>query len=127
MNYYHNCLEVTMEISSLKTIASEDLPDYWRLLSSALINYIEEIHSLPGSVGISDRWPVASGQLSVYPNPATDIVHVEGLPEGTPIILSDLQGRRVLETFGAQFSVLDLPAGLYLLSAGSGRTIVIKK
>lgn len=127
MNYYHNCLEVTMEISSLKTIASEDLPDYWRLLSSALINYIEEIHGLPGSVGISDRWPVAGGQLSVYPNPATDVVHIQGLPEGTPIILSDMQGRRVLETSDAQFSVLDLPAGLYLLSAGSGRTIVIKK
>lgn len=43
MNYYHNCLELTMEISSVKTLSSNQLPTYWNFLQHSLVNYIEAI------------------------------------------------------------------------------------
>lgn len=44
MNYYHNCLELTMEISVDKKLSSSQLPVYWDFLQHPLVNYILEIH-----------------------------------------------------------------------------------
>ena len=46
MNYYQNCLELTMEISTNKTVSSDQLPAYWGFLQHSLVNYIAEIHGL---------------------------------------------------------------------------------
>ena len=54
MNYYHNCLELTMEISSVKTISSDQLPVYWGFLQHSLVNYIAEIHGLVDAVPQGD-------------------------------------------------------------------------
>lgn len=45
-NYYYNCLELTMEISTTKKLSSTQLPTYWNFLQHSLVNYIEEIHTL---------------------------------------------------------------------------------
>jgi hypothetical protein len=123
VNYYHNCLELTMEISSVKTISSDLLPEYWHFLAPSFINYIDEIHNLPESVGISElRTP--NSELTVYPNPATDRIVVENLPEGTPLTLYDAYGRVVATGVGT-LDVSNLPKGIYLLSAhGSGAKVV---
>ena len=130
INYYHDCLEVTMEISTPKTPDSDRLPSYWHLLSNSLINYIDEIHSLPGNIGITDIQN-SEFKIHIYPNPATDVVHVDGLPDGTPVELYDLQGRRVLKCTPSTFqsvNVSTLPSGLYLLHAGDAAAkIIIKK
>lgn len=46
VNYYHNCLELTMEISTVKTLSSDNLPVYWGFLQHSLVNYIDMIHHL---------------------------------------------------------------------------------
>lgn len=46
MNYYHNCLELTMEVSTVKTLSSSNLPTYWNFLQHSLVNYIDMIHHL---------------------------------------------------------------------------------
>ena len=126
VNYYHDCLEVTMEISSAKTLSSSLLPEYWRFLAPSFINFIAEIHSLPGGVGISAlRTPPSA--LWIYPNPATDVLYVHGIPDGTPVELYDMQGRCVLKAFNNQLSVSSLPAGVYLLRAGGSCSKIIKK
>ena len=64
MNYYHNCLELTMEISTVKTVSSDQLPFYWGFLQHSLVNYIGEIH------GLADDEP-AQDSATVH-----DTVHV---------------------------------------------------
>ena len=51
MNYYHNCLELTMEISTTKTLSSNQLPTYWDFLQHSLVNYIEAIRLYEVTVG----------------------------------------------------------------------------
>ena len=46
MNYYHNCLELTMEVSTTKLLSSSQLPVYWNFLQHSLVNYIDMIHHL---------------------------------------------------------------------------------
>ena len=127
VNYYHNCLEVTMEISTVKTLSSDRLPEYWRFLAPSFINYIAEIHNLPEGEGISGQWSVAGGQLSVYPNPFTDYINVEGVADGSPIELYDCQGRLLLTASRFPLSTRLLPKGVYLLRVGDGCVKVIKK
>ncbi len=42
MNYFHHCKEVTIELSSTKTLSSDQLPAYWNYNERSLINYIKE-------------------------------------------------------------------------------------
>lgn len=43
MNYYHNCREVTMELSATKKLDSNDLPAYWNYNKKALLDYLEQV------------------------------------------------------------------------------------
>ena len=126
VNYYHNCLELTMEISRQKTLSSTRLPEYWRFLAQSFINYIAEIHNLPGSEGVSDL-QLSTSDLRIFPNPATDNLVVEGVPDGVPVELYDMQGRLRLISFNSQFSVSDLTSGVYLLRAAGRMAKIIKK
>ena len=125
MNYYHDCLELTMEISSNKTVQSELLPTYWHYLNAALINYIGEIHTLPGTQGIDRSEECA---IRVFPNPATSRVNVSGLPVGTQVELLDITGRclatRITDTSPLLIDLDGLPRGIYLLrTAGTSMKI----
>lgn len=75
MNYYHNMLEMTMELSMSKKLSSDKLHDYWAAQYQSLINYIKEIHNLPPVVGIDT--PVSDNAHPVaFPNPTRDMVNV---------------------------------------------------
>lgn len=130
MNYYHNCLEVTMEISSVKTLSSSLLPDYWHVLAPSLINYIEEIHHEPGILGMGT---VAEGPgvLTVYPNPVGGAVTVSGVGEGAVVELYDLNGRRLgswqCGGEGWRLPVDTLPQGVYLVHADGQTVKIVKK
>jgi len=43
MMYYHNCREITLELSDQKMLDSEDLPAHWNYNRDALIGFIEAI------------------------------------------------------------------------------------
>lgn len=66
-------------------------------------------------------------QISVYPNPATDYVAVEGLPQGGRIEIYDAAGRLQLSTTETRFSVVSLAAGLYLMRLSGENGVVVKK
>ena len=132
MNYYHNCLEVTMELSTSKTLSSDRLPEYWHFLQHSLVNYIAEIHSLPeGYNGISDLRSQTSG-FSVYPNPASDRVTLDGLNAGDRVELLDLNGRVLIQAIkqsdnqAITLDVSGLPSGTYLLGTADSKKIIIK-
>ena len=136
MNYYHGCLEMTMEVSTVKTLPSNQLPHYWQVLATPLINYMAEIHSLPGGVGIPASDLQHQATLTVYPNPTSGMLHIEGLPEGTPVELFDAAGRIVVK--GSEpGTIQDIkkselripnsePQGAYILRAGAQTATVIK-
>lgn len=42
MNYFHNCREVTMELSDTKLLPPAQLPDHWEWNYRSLINYMEQ-------------------------------------------------------------------------------------
>ena len=123
VNYTYNCLELTMEISTRKTLSSDRLPEYWHFLAPSFIHYIGEIHSLPDNVGLRST---ETGNIAIYPNPTTDQVTVTGLPEGSLIELYNAYGRLVISSFNSQFSILNLKPGLYLLRTAVGTAKVIK-
>lgn len=42
MNYFHHCKEVTIELSSSKTLSTDQLNNYWNYNKRSLINFIKE-------------------------------------------------------------------------------------
>lgn len=90
-NYYYNCRELTMEISSDKTISSDLLPTYWNFLQHSLVNYIAEIHSLtpPPHVAINRTEP--SDNIRIYSH--NGCISVENTT--LPVHIYDIMGHEV--------------------------------
>ncbi len=42
MNYFHNCRELTLEISDIKKPTASNLPNYWNWNFRSLLNYMEQ-------------------------------------------------------------------------------------
>ena len=126
VNYVHNCLEMTMEISTQKTLSSDRLQEYWHFLAPSLIHYIGEIHSLPDNIGI-EKNENSKLKIDISPNPCTDRVTVTGLPEGSLLELYDAYGRLQLTTHRPSFIISGLPAGIYLLRTPLGTTKIVKR
>lgn len=68
--------------------------------------------------GIEDR--VHDANITVYPNPATDVVNVAGLAAGTQVFLHNTLGRVISLQYSdgtnCTFNVSELPNGVYFLS-----------
>lgn len=80
-----------------------------------------------GTTPLSTRSAAANSTVSVYPNPANDVVSVRinGKASTAPITVSDLTGRKVLSGTAAAdgtFSLRSLPAGSYVVSVQDGAT-----
>jgi hypothetical protein len=59
MNYWKNCREITLEVSSTKMVGSETLPNYWNYNRDAMLTYIENVkYGIRGIVSGSDGVPV---------------------------------------------------------------------
>jgi|GEM_PF-5041140 len=65
--------------------------------------------------------------LTVYPNPITSSVTVQGINKGTIIYLFDMIGNLLLETTETTFNINHLNSGVYVLKAGDKTMKVIKK
>ena len=63
----------------------------------------------------------ANARMTLYPNPAQDVLFINVLPDGSPVAIYDSLGRliRTDETADGKINVDDLPRGIYLLKAGT--------
>lgn len=125
VNYYHDCLEMTMEISTVKTLSSDQLPEYWRFLQHSLVNYIEEIHNID-NLGIGDT--PENRQLKVYPNPSRDKVFV-GMETADDISVFNINGQRVM-LLPAGTRIVDLsslPQGVFFIRSGIYTAKLVKR
>ena len=128
MNYYHNCREMTMEISTIKLLGSEQLSEYWRFMQHSLVNYIAEIHTFADdNVGVDDAGSSA-GMLAVYPNPAQDKVFLSE-EISVPSRVYNAQGQCVLQVpAGARcIDIKTLPQGVYILHLGNRSAKIVKR
>lgn len=66
------------------------------------------------TVGIGEvegeKWHV-----EIFPNPASDMVKISGIPDGSRVVIYDLYGRPLFTTSNSQISMSNLPSGLYIL------------
>ncbi len=131
MNYVHNCLEMTMEVSLQKTLSSDRLPEYWQFLQHPLVNYIAEIHALPDNLDVEH--PVATEpRLAVSPNPVGDAVVVAGLQADQPVLLLDITGRllqqhRTSADGTCRIITASLPRGVYAILSGASSIRFVKQ
>ena len=127
MNYYHNCREMTMEISSNKTLSSNQLPEYWRFLQHSLVNYIEET-LIFASGDPSAINPATEREFSVYPNPTSDRIFLN-VPPSNDITIYDIHGKSMMQLQkGTQcIDIRQLPKGIYILKSGDTATKVVKQ
>ena len=82
---------------------------------------------ISAAVGLPTQ-PDGDLQLTLYPNPATDFLHIAGMPAGSQWQLYDMQGRTVSSGNSARIALPALPDGLYLLRvvAPTGRCAMRK-
>ena len=67
--------------------------------------------------GIDER------MIEVYPNPTTNTLRITGV-DYEEVSLTDLQGREVLRSAGAELELSDLPKAIYLLRLHQGGKVI---
>jgi len=67
--------------------------------------------------------PSHENLVSVYPNPAQQVVFFEGLEENSIIQIFDVNGSIVLSTTDKNISIAHLPNGMYFYTVSSDKTI----
>ncbi len=67
--------------------------------------------------------------IAVYPNPASNTLHVSGLSQGASMAVFDITGRQVTPTsYADEINVSELHDGLYLLTiTQSDGSIITRK
>ncbi|CAM4054707.1 T9SS type A sorting domain-containing protein [Flavobacterium antarcticum] len=97
-------------------------------------NYVARASATNTLLGVNDFVSVETNVISVYPNPATDLLNVatNGSDTINAVQIVDLNGREVFtKSFSnvsdAQINVNDLSAGMYLINIKSGDKSVTKK
>lgn len=71
-----------------------------------------------------------AAELSVYPNPAKDELHVSGVENGTLIKVYDMTGKLVAQQTATEnnaINVSGLNKGVYVVAAGSSKVIFVKE
>ncbi len=85
-------------------------------------------YTCPTTTGIGE---VASVALTLYPNPASDILTIETEATGSPITMTDLSGRAVLTATATDgkttLNIAHLSEGTYMVRVGDKIGKVVKK
>ncbi|MCF6185192.1 MAG: carboxypeptidase regulatory-like domain-containing protein, partial [Bacteroidales bacterium] len=76
MNYFPHCKEVTIELSSTKTLSSDLLPTYWTYNKQSLLNYIKEAgYGFNGTVKNTSGDPLnAKIEITGYDKDSSNVV-----------------------------------------------------
>lgn len=121
MNQVHGCHEITMELSTTKTLGTNQLKSYWNAMSHSLINYIREIYNVPNA-NLSIQEPRSS--IRLYPNPTHGMVHIDCEETLDPVLI-DMHGRSIPVT-GNSIDLSQYPVGIYLLRIGNQTAKIVK-
>lgn len=91
--------------------------------------YGKELWKLGGTAPVGLEENDIENNVSLYPNPASDLVHIELKSEEAiqSIRIMDLNGMIVLETTETDISISNLNTGVYLVAIECTNKIVVKK
>ncbi len=95
-------------------------------LATELLDNIRKITFAEPSIPSAIEEALQAGQIVVYPNPAHDLLIVQGA-ETQPLRVFDMQGRVVVTAEGNELNVSDLENGTYLLQIGTQVVRFIKQ
>ena len=79
------------------------------------------------SISISTEPGALVAALSLYPNPISDYLYINGIEAETPITIADISGKIVLQTIASSneaVSVAHLPKGVYIVQV-AGKVVKI--
>lgn len=84
---------------------------------------------LPLNVAVEEENQIRKNELTLYPNPASDILFISYKPQtkNPKFEIIDVTGRKILTTKQTQIDVSKLPQGLYLLKVQDGELIFSKR
>ena len=89
--------------------------------------YIDDINVNGSALSVSDA---LANELSIYPNPASNVLYISGLEKGNYTLLN-ITGKEVasgeISSNQTEISVAKFPAGLYLMKIASGSVITTKR
>ena len=95
-------------------------------LATELLDNIRKITFAEPSIPSAIEEALQAGQIVVYPNPAHDLLIVQGA-EMQPLRVFDLQGRLLKAVTANELIVSDLANGTYLLQIGTQVVRFIKQ
>ena len=95
-------------------------------LATELLDNIRKITFAEPSIPSAIEEALQAGQIVVYPNPAHDLLIVQGA-EMQPLRVFDLQGRLLKAVTANELTVSDLANGTYLLQIGTQVVRFIKQ
>ncbi len=111
--------EFTVEITNIRAIGSDE--------EEIILNAVAETGYVEGGTSIETLY----NDLTIYPNPATDVLFIDGLTEEvTNITITDLQGRTIINTTNIDsnsIDISDLDAGVYLLTIQTAEGSLVDK
>jgi hypothetical protein len=93
-----------------------------------LLNLLPELiaitHPITSTLGVAH----VENTIRIYPNPATDVVHLNNVNSKIKSVrLCNLQGKLIQESFTNDFSVTNLPAGIYYISVQTDKSTFTSK
>lgn len=120
----------TVALSEIGKITFSDgnmiLSDKTGAITTYLISDIENITFEATKTPASDiKSEVVSGELSIYPNPTSDIIYLKGLETLSQITIYTVEGRAVMNSQvlpDENINIASLPKGLYLLRVNNKTT-----
>lgn len=121
---------VNYTITSLPFVIENMCPETYSIFANDAKNCKDTLNFTIENLTSVDQIDL-SDQIRVYPNPATDVLHIEGLSPGAQLTLIDMFGR-ILKTMemkaaNSQLNVADLPSGLYTVQVKLNESMVHKK
>ena len=133
MNYFRDCLEVTVELSNVKLLPASQLPDFWEYNYRSFLNFMGQALDL---IGIKEQH--FSKDFTLAPNPSNGLFYLSYIgdtDEDVQLTVSNSLGCGILKEDvrfmpGSSKTEIDLrrfPAGVYLVHLKMENQLLTKK
>jgi hypothetical protein len=133
-NYGGGAVDVIRNIIETKDggiiVGSTGHADMYNFCNTAGVKTTDfwNVYKLDNTLGIEQNFDKKE-DLKIYPNPANDVLNIEGLNEKADAYVYDLSGKLVLKNMIAngQVDISRLAGGLYFIKVLSGEGSVVRK
>lgn len=121
--YYNPAKTINVDITPF---AGQEVKLVFRHYDCTDIFYIgmDDVQITQSELGVDD---IQKENIKVYPNPTTDIVSVQGVPNVNSIRVFNLQGKLLKETNASEINIEQFQSGTYLINFYTDKTVYSRK